>query len=227
MISLHRIIAVGLFAFSSTCSATLPLRDIVEFEGAVSGLSVVDGQWLQLLENEKTREIRRRAGCTAIGAPRGRWRVIENRLWLTGLFKCGEDIKLEAVYGGDGSPIFADWITADLVTERGTLLCMPRLGHRGVQEQRIIFKVERGRVRDVSLVSNQNHPAIPTVANLRKILGPNSAHEAEALIADWPCFEKLEVEYLQSNASAEGPNGISFDDYVKSLFDPSKRLRTH
>lgn len=227
MNSLHRFVAVGLLTIAASCRATLLPANLIEFEGAVSGVNATGSSRLSLLQNGNPREIRRLAGCNAIGQVRGRWRIVEGKLWLAGVVECADNIELQATFGGNGNPIFADWITANLITERGKWLCEPRHGLPGVQEVKIVFEVERGVVRNVIRVSNQNHPAIPTVEGLRKLLGPKYAHQAKELISDWPCFEEAEVDYLRSNASVEGPNGISFDEYTRGLSDPGRRLRTH
>ena len=224
---LHRFVGMGLLACASTCGATSTLMDTIEFEGMVGIVSATGGPWLKLLENQKTREIGRQEICSAWGAPRGHWRIAEGKLWLVGLLKCSGTIKLENVYGGDGSPIFADWISADLATGQGKALCTPRFTPPGVQELGILFKVERGVVREVSRKSNQHHPAIPTLEGLRKLLGPSYGHQAEELISDWPCFEQIEIEYLQSNESIDGSNWMSFHDYVESLLTRQIRLGTH
>ena len=211
----HRLVAIWLLLLAGTCCATSPLMDQLEYEGEWNVVTPRGRPWLELLENEKTQEIRRQARCSAIGGPRAKWRVSDGRLWLVGLFRCGGDIKLETVYGGNGEPILADWITADLVTQRGKTLCRPQYGGAGILETSIFIKVERGVVTHIVQVSNQNHPAIPTVDSLRKLFGPKDAHMAEELVANWPCLDAYTLRELRGEPSAEPtPKGSTYGEYL-------------
>lgn len=215
MSTLHRLVAVLLLLLAGTCRATAPLMDQLEYEGQWNIVTPEGRPWLELLENEKTQEIRRQERCSAIGAPRAKWKVSDGRLWLVGLFRCGGNIKLETVYGGNGEPIFAAWITADVFTQRGRTLCRPRYGGAGILETTIFIKVERGVVTNIAQVNNQSHPAIPTVENLRKLLGPTDAHMAEELVAEWPCLEADTVRKLRGDLSVEPPpKGNTFGEYL-------------
>jgi hypothetical protein len=225
----YRLAACWLLLFVGTCSATPPLMDQLEYEGEWNIVTPKERPWLNLRENEKTQEIRRQARCSAIGAPRAKWRVSDGRLWLVGLFQCGGDIKLESVYGGNGEPIFADWVTADLMTQRGKTLCRHRYGYggAGILETSVFIRVERGVVAHIAQVSNQNNPAIPTVDSLRKLFGPKDAHMAEEAVADWPCFEPSIVRELKLDQSGESPPkvitfGEYLNDHARKLFRSEK-----
>lgn len=105
--------------------------------------------------------------CSAIGGPVGKWRIAENRLWLTGLDRCGGEVALSAVYGKSDDPLFAYWVTAELLSNRGIVLCgAPGFGDV-VWERRLTIKIEEGFVRLVSETNNENHPAVPKVAKSR------------------------------------------------------------
>lgn len=189
--------------------------DLLEYEGVWNIVTPSGGTWIELLENEKTREIRRKEGCSAIGAPRAKWKVSDNRLWMVGLFKCGGEIKLETVYGGNGEPISAEWVTEDLVTQRGKTLCHPHYGGAGILETSIFIRVRRGVVTQVAQMSNRGNPAIPTVEKLRKIFGPEYAHMAEELLDDWPCLEAHNLRQLQDEPSVDSPpKGSTLGEYL-------------
>lgn len=222
MTPFHRLATAALLLLAGTCSATPPLMDLLEYEGQRNIVSPRGRPWLDLLENEKTQEIRRQARCSAIGEPRARWRVSDGRLWLVALYGCRGDFKLESVYGGSGEPMFADWITADLITQRGKTLCSPQYGGAGILETTIVIQVVRGVVTRTIKASNDNHPAIPTVEKLRKLLGPKDAHHAEELVTDWSCFDALTLRELQGTPAVEtAPTGSS---YVDHLYDHARRL---
>lgn len=196
--------------------------DVLEYEGQQNIVAPRGRPWLDLLENEKTQEIRRQARCSAIGAPRARWRLSDGRLWLVGLYGCRGDFKLESVYGGNGEPIFADWVTADLTTQRGKTLCRPQYGGAGILETTIVIQVVRGVVTHIAQMSNANHPAIPTVESLRKLFGPKNAHLAEEVLADWPCYDALTLQELQGKPAAESvPKGSSYGEY---LYDHARKV---
>lgn len=221
----HSIAGVAALLFASVCSATTPLRDLIDNDGVWNVVTPRDQVSLDLQENEKTREIRRQERCSAIGAPKGKWRIADSRLWLVALFKCGSDIKLETVYGGTGEPIFAEWITADLVTQQGKGLCRPADGLY-ILEESIFIRVERGMVMQTTRVSNRNHPAIPTLEVLRKILGPRDAHLAEELLPDWQCLSEYTLRRVQGQGSentsaSPAPKGSTYGEY---LHDHAKKL---
>ena len=199
----HVICACCVF-LSTLCWATPPVPNLLYFENEWSAVTSEGNPWLELIENEKTREIRLSEHCSAIGGPSGRWRVQDGRLWLVGLLRCGGNVPLESVYGGSGDPIFAEWINTQVVIERGKTLCLPDIYDRSpsIQEFKIVIKFERGLVSEVKRRSNLNDPSIPTVADLRKIFGPNFSHLAEELHASggWHCPDEREQKRLRNSA---------------------------
>lgn len=211
----HRLVTIWLLLLAGTCYATQPLMDRLEYEGEQSIVSPRGRPWLELPENEKTQEIRLQARCSAIGAPRAEWKVSDSRLWLVGLFKCGGDIKLEAVYGGNGEPMLAEWITADLVIQRGKRFCRWHYGGPEIKETSIFIKVERGVVTHIAHVSHKDDQAIPTVEKLRKLFGPKEAHKAEEMVAVWPCLDENTLRQLGIDPSTEPtPKWITYKEYL-------------
>lgn len=89
-------------------------------------------------------------------------------------------------------------------------------------ETTIVIQVVRGVVTHIAQVSNVNHPAIPTIENLRKLFGPKDAHHAEEALADWPCFDALTVQELQGKRVAEpAPKGNTYGEY---LYDHARKV---
>lgn len=177
---------VGLSAtfFCVTGHATLPLMDTVEYQGQTTVVA-----WLAFPQNDAIQEIRREERCSAIGAPRATWRIVDDRLWLTGLFKCGGDISLKSVYGGSGEPMLAEWISGPLETYRGKQLCSSEMGWPGIHERTLVFHVERGVVMKISETVNTDHPAVPDLAYIEKFLRDNrlDVKEAKSLLGSLPC----------------------------------------
>ena len=200
-VSCYAVTAVVLLLASLSCYATRPLMDSINYDGRSTIVWSDDRPWLDLPENEKFTELRRTQRCSAIGGPRAKWRLEDNRLWLVGLFKCGGDIPLENVYGNSES-ILATWITGNLLTHKGKLLCREFYGV-GIYETTIVLRIKNGILMGVTEKSNRAHPAVPTVDDLRKILTPHGAeNEAEAIVAasDWECLSPTIQVELRGNA---------------------------
>ncbi|NMG35837.1 hypothetical protein GRF61_15420 [Azoarcus sp. TTM-91] len=162
------LIAFALLLVSSVSHATKPLFDTVEYKGERMAVWLKGKPWLELPWTPKLQEIRlREAGCSALGGPRGRWRLENQQLWLIGLFTCRGEVPLEAVYD-DGQPIKGSWVTGELVGERGKLLCHQQYGP-GISEFTTVLHLEEGRLQQVVESSNADNPAVPTFADLRKI----------------------------------------------------------
>ncbi len=155
-------------ALAATCfvprlaAATVPLWDLLDYNGERRA-TWLNGRWLDFPRNEKTVQIAREFRCSAIGAPRGLWRVSGDRLLLTGFRHCGADVALEQVYEGQTSPIFADWITGTLVSERGKYLCHGGSMRQSISEKRLVVKVVAGVIESLVEENNAKHPSIPTL----------------------------------------------------------------
>ena len=181
--------------------------DSIEYDKRITIVWPDDKPWLDLPVNEKFTELRRTQRCSAIGGPRAKWRLEDNRLWLVGLFKCGGDVPLENVYGNP-QPILAAWITGNLLTHKGRLLCRESYGV-GLYETTIVLRIENGILMGVTENSNKAHPAVPTVEDLRKILKPHGAEEkAEGIVAasDWDCLSPATQIELRGNSIPNPPH---------------------
>ena len=197
------LIAMVLLMTPVVSRATMPLMDYIEYEGRQSEAWPSTGPWLDLPRNDKLTELRRSGYCSAIGGPRANWRVVDNRLWLTSLYRCGGvNIPLESVYGGNGEPILAEWITGRLNTYRGKQLCKETNRGLGVHEITITFEIEKGVVTKVVETSNAAHPAVATIDDLRKILGDRDKQYAEEILATtgWECLSRSKQMELRGSA---------------------------
>lgn len=151
----HWVLAGLLLALSGQGVATTPLFDKLEMNNETGNLHQMGKGWLDLPPSEKLQELRRAEKCSAIGGPRGKYRIVDGKLLLTGLYRCGGDVSLEAVYGS-AEPIFANWISADLVAELGKPLC--RRGFAYVYERKVSLRIKEGVVTSIREESNANHP---------------------------------------------------------------------
>ncbi len=181
--------AIFIACTATTIYASPPLMDRLEYSGETTTAWPEKGAWLPLPSNERIDEIRRTERCSAIGAPRAKWRIADNRLWLTGLFKCGADISLASVFGGSDEPIHADWISGNLVTYRGKRLCRNPSGGIGLHERTLILRIERGLLVETAERDNSNHPDVPTVEQIRSWLRDRKEDEgaADSLLGIFDC----------------------------------------
>lgn len=200
-------LAVLTLIVSSASQATTPLRDSIEYDGRVAVVWTEIHPWLELPENDKLIEMQRQERCTAIGGPRGNWRLENGRLWLTGLFRCAGPVPLDVIYEGRGEPIFADWISGRLLTNRGKILC--RRPFDVLTESTLALDVVKGIVVGVTDISNAKNPEVPTTEDLRKIYAsagtPFNDKDLEQIVdaGEWHCLSSVEQKALRGEARAE------------------------
>lgn len=171
--------------------ATSPLFDSLAYEGGTQAVwEAPRGGWLWFPTNDKTQTIARNERCSAIGAPRGRWKIEDEKIYLVRFFKCGGEIPLEHVYGGDGAPIFADWLSGSIATHRGTLLCLDAF--TGLYQKTITFKIDKGIVVGISEQDNTNHPALFSMSDAKEMFARQgkkpSVKELEGAVASGRYF---------------------------------------
>lgn len=142
--------AVLLILCSSASMATEPLFDRVEIEGQSGRLHDNVRGWLELPESEQLRSMTRAENCTAIGGPRGKFKVAEGMLLLHGLYRCGGDIELSSVYPSISRPVVAKWVTGKLTAEIGDIVCWTKNGSP-VYERLATISVEAGKVIAISM----------------------------------------------------------------------------
>jgi hypothetical protein len=193
-----------LISLSSHASGRL--WDLIEYNGPSTIVIPEGGLRLDLPVSEKLKEIHRENRCTA-GGPTGKWRIEDNRLWLIGLRSCDGDIPLQNIYGGNGKPILATWVTRKLFIAKGRLLCFDRGFGEGISETTVMLRVKEGLLIEVSETSNKSNPAIATITDLRKILEPGDGREkrAQEIVADsgWECLSPETQAKLRGNQIPE------------------------
>ena len=151
----HIVALLILFANSYTVLATPPQYHHVEYNGEISG-TYTD---LELPENEIVHDIRYRTKCSSIGTPKGMWRIVDNRLWLIKLTGCRGPFSLEKVYGGNGQPMFASWVTKEIKIQQGKRLCED-IG-LSIYENTILLKIKDGILINVEKFPT-NDPEMPS-----------------------------------------------------------------
>lgn len=146
------------FWFSVEVFATTPLFDNVDVYGQKGNLRQKGSGWLQLPHSDLLQKMRREEGCSAIGGPRGQYRVDEGKLWLYSLYRCRGAIDLNDVYPNEVHPILATWVTGNLVAEVGKSVCYSSKGMFPIYETEISMLVEAGEVKTMQQKSNIGHP---------------------------------------------------------------------
>ena len=142
--------------------ATEPLIDRVEIQGLEGRVHHAKrGVWMDLPHSERLRTMALQERCTAIGGPRGKYRIANGQLWLDGLFRCGGDVNLRDVYPDSLGPMLATWVSGELVAELGRFICHASDG-TSVFEKSARITVESGRVTALSY-----EPPPPTTACAR------------------------------------------------------------
>jgi hypothetical protein len=162
------VLLASLGCLASPAVATTPLFDWIEVEGQGGNLHQRNKVWLDLPRSERLQEIRRSEWCSAIGGPRGKYRIEDGKLWLYALYRCGGNIELREVYPDQHQSMLATWITGDLVAEVGKPLCRSRKGDFSIYATEISFNVVEGTVTSLQSKSNAGHPDCRTT--------PSSGH---------------------------------------------------
>jgi len=139
---------------SGAALATEPLFDRVDIEGQSGRLRDNARGWLDLPESEQLRKMARAESCTAIGGPRGTFKVADGALWLTGLHRCGGDVELSSVYPSMSRPVVATWVTGKLTAEFGNVVCWSKAGPPVFQRVANIT-VEAGKITVMSFNAPQ------------------------------------------------------------------------
>jgi hypothetical protein len=155
---LLRILLVSLYSFASPVFATTPLFDKVEIDGEQGNLHQKGKGWLDLPHSERLQEIRFAERCSAIGGPRGEYRVEGGSLWLHSLYRCAGKIEINEIYPEHHQPILASWVTGDLIAEVGKPVCRSSKGQFFIYETEITMQVEAGAVNAMQRKSNAGHP---------------------------------------------------------------------
>ena len=132
--------------------ATEPLFDRVEMDGYAGRLHDAQRGWLELPHSEQFRALALSERCSAIGGPRGKFKVVNGQLWLYGLYRCAGDLSVQDVYPDSPAQVVATWVTGELVAELGRWVCQSRKGSP-LFEKTAHLVVEEGRVKSVRYVT--------------------------------------------------------------------------
>ena len=152
------ILLASLYVFASPAFATTPLFDRIEIDGARGNLHHKEKGWLDLPGAERLDEIRRDERCSAIGGPRGEYRVEGGKLWLQSLYRCAGKIEINEIYPEQQQPILASWVTGELIAEVGKPLCKSSKGPFFIYETEITLHVEAGAITAMQSKRNAGHP---------------------------------------------------------------------
>jgi hypothetical protein len=153
-----RSLAISLFFSSTTAFATTPLFDKIEIEGKQGDIQQIGIGWLNLPDSEKLREIMRAERCSAIGGPRGEYKIENGKLWLYSLYRCSGKISLSEVYPEQSEPMLATWVNGDLFAQVGKPVCMSSKGWFFIYENEISMRIETGNLKSIQSKRNSSHP---------------------------------------------------------------------
>ena len=135
-----------LAATTATAWATEPLPDRIWYQGRAGTVYQVGKGGLALPPSEPLRALVRAQSCSAMGGPRGVYKVVHGRLWLAGLYTCSAAIGLRDVYPDMLTPPVAQWVSGVLVAQVGKFVCMSAQG-RPMHEFDVQLTVEKGAVK--------------------------------------------------------------------------------
>jgi hypothetical protein len=153
-INFLRALAASCGWLACSALATPPLVDYLEIQGQ---RGVFQG-WLQLPISNNLEALRNAERCSARGGPRGNFRVEAGKLWLDSLYRCGGKIEIKEVYSDEDTPIFANWVTGNLIAEVGEPVCWSDKTYTSILETQISMQVQAGAVVSIQRKSNVGHP---------------------------------------------------------------------
>jgi hypothetical protein len=149
-------------ALALPAGATPPVPDLLEVGDELRplyGVPIERGfPWSKKLREVVASET---MSCSSVGAPRGRYRLHDGRLWLVGFIRCGPDLGLDEAYGRPTKPMPAIWLSGDLHFGQGKLLCYDPWVE-SIWQTRVELKVERGLVLWRRSLDQTGHPRLPT-----------------------------------------------------------------
>jgi len=142
--------------------STFPEGDKLQYDGAYSTVWTAGEKPLGFPINDKVNAMTAAMEhCSALGFPSANWRLEDGKIWLDSLKSCREGVlSASAIYGTDG-PLWASWLTADIFTHRGEILCSNSWPKLGIFRKTLILHVQGGVVTKISEQDNSNDPRIP------------------------------------------------------------------
>ena len=144
---LRNILAALLIFSNSSVFATEPLSDEFIYDGREGVIFSIKYYGMALPKSEKLRKLKIEGlDCSAMGGPVGKFKYINGKLWLTGLYRCEGDIELNSVYPELPNPAPATWISGNYKA-RLDWLCENNRGY-------YIYKTELQLVIDKGIVTS-------------------------------------------------------------------------
>ncbi len=170
-------ILLALTLLLPVASATEPLHDQLMIDSYRGQIFPEKCCWVDLPESELLRKARLSERCSAIGGPVGQFRLAEDKIWLTGLYRCGGELPLKSVFPNLPDPALADWLTGKFIA-RLDYLCRNQTG-APVYRREISLVIERGVVKsrvekanDESLCALRHNLSLqPTRASFAGLVG--------------------------------------------------------
>lgn len=83
------------------------------------------------------------------------WMVQDGRLFLSGIETKNENLKMDSVFPGKKSPIFADWFSGRLRIPKGEMLQYIHMGYESRYESDLFLFVENGTIINQESVKNK------------------------------------------------------------------------
>jgi hypothetical protein len=83
------------------------------------------------------------------------WMIQDGRLFLAGIETENEHLKMDSVFPGKKSPIFADWFSGRLRIPQGEMLQYIHMGYESRYESDLFLFVENGTIINQELVVNR------------------------------------------------------------------------
>ena len=91
-------------------SATRPLIDTIVVGEENGEIFPKNCCWVELPKTESLRAAKRAESCSAIGGPVGRFELVDEKIWLVGLLRCGGEMHLSYVYPEMPDRVLATWL---------------------------------------------------------------------------------------------------------------------
>lgn len=159
--------AACLFLVAGAASATEPLQDRIWYQSRAGTIQQPGKGPLALPPSDRLRAMAMAESCSsAVGGPRGVYRVMKGKLWLVGLHRCSGAVGLRDVYPAMLTPPVAKWVSGVVLARLGRLLCTSPDGWP-IMETEVTMTLEKGivvslveRAGDTSVCAKTN-PAMP------------------------------------------------------------------
>lgn len=158
-------------------SATEPLHDQLIIDSQSGQIFPEKCCWVDLPDSELLRSARLAERCSAIGGPIGQFKLAEDRIWLSGLYRCGGALPLKSFFPNLPDPALAEWLSGKFFA-RVDYLCRNQAGAL-VYRREINLVIQHGVVKsreekvndDSSCALRHNLSLQPTRASFAGLVG--------------------------------------------------------